>query len=77
MATKKFKFKVYYDPKNNKLEGIPVVDTNRNQVGSAIVVADAEGKLPKHNNPLLLECEADLIIVIPKPKKKGEITLRK
>ena len=77
MAVKKFKFKVLYDPINGRLEGIPLKDNYGNQIGSAVVIADAGSKLPPHNNPALLECEAEMIVVLPEKKKKGEKTYRK
>ena len=74
---KKFQFKVLFDSKTGVLQGTVVNDSYGNPVGSAIVIADADGKLPVHNNRALVECRAEMIVDVPQKKKKGEITLLK
>jgi len=74
---KKFQFKVLYDKKTKILQGVVVPDSYGNTVGSAIVVADAKGKLPVHTNRNLVECRAEIVVDVPEKKKKGEITICK
>ena len=74
---KKFQFKVLFDKKTGVLQGCVVPDSYGNAVGSAIVIADADGKLPVHNNRSLIECRAEMIVDVPDKKKRGEITINK
>jgi len=76
-ATKKFKVKVYFDPKTEKCEGIGVRDAYGNSAGMAIVVGDTDVKLPNTSKFGLLVCDAELVVFLPQKKEKGEITLLK
>jgi len=80
VATKKFKFKVYFDKEEMKLCGGPLRDDKGVVlVGAQIMISDDEGRLPAINppNPKVAMCDAELIVQLPSKKKKGEITLRK